>query len=207
MCLIVLVKKKADAISYQDFPNKSISQPMKPSYLSHTTSMPSTGSLVKRSVTHDLTTYLVNAQKINNMCLLISAPNWSHGHTTPWLLGTLALNELALPQLPTGLQTAETIFQHVFKTFGFLEDIGSDRGPQFISRVWWDFMEKLGITVSLTSGYHPQANGQMERMNQEIGYLRTYCQDNENDWVRFLPWVEYTQIWTLALTWHPSNVF
>lgn len=55
-------------------------------------------------------------------------------------------------------------------------------------------MEKLGATVSLTSGYHPQANGQTERMNQEIGrYLRTYCQDNQNDWVHFLPWVEYAQ--------------
>lgn len=30
-------------------------------------------------------------------------------------------------------------------------------------------MEKLGITVSLTSDYHPQANGQEESANQEIG--------------------------------------
>lgn len=55
-------------------------------------------------------------------------------------------------------------------------------------------MEKLGVTVSVTSAYHPQANSQTERMNQEIGCdLRTYCLDNQNDWVRFLPWVEYGQ--------------
>lgn len=45
----------------------------------------------------------------------------------------------------------------------------SDRGPQFTSRLWKAFMEKLGVTVSLTSGFHPQSNGQFERINQEIG--------------------------------------
>lgn len=55
-------------------------------------------------------------------------------------------------------------------------------------------MEKLGITVSLTSGYHPQANGQAEHLNQEIGsYLRTYYNSNLNEWVCFLPLAEYAQ--------------
>ena len=35
-------------------------------------------------------------------------------------------------------------------------------------------MEKLGVTVSLTSGYRPQSNGQVERINQELGrFLRS----------------------------------
>ncbi|KAI4889192.1 hypothetical protein NFI96_012963 [Prochilodus magdalenae] len=50
------------------------------------------------------------------------------------------------------------------------ENIVSDRGTQFTSQVWSAFMERLGVSVSLTSGYHPQANGQCERMNQELGY-------------------------------------
>lgn len=58
--------------------------------------------------------------------------------------------------------------------YGIPEDIVSDQGPQFISKVWRNIMDKLGITASLTSGYHPQANGQMEHINQEIRcYLRT----------------------------------
>ncbi|XP_038818482.1 uncharacterized protein LOC120019232 [Salvelinus namaycush] len=41
-------------------------------------------------------------------------------------------------------------------------------------------MEKLGVTVSLTSGYRPQSNRQVERMNQELGrFLRSHCQDRE----------------------------
>ncbi|KAK3548859.1 hypothetical protein QTP70_021279 [Hemibagrus guttatus] len=70
---------------------------------------------------------------------------------------------------PTAMQTAEAMFQHVFRNFGLPEDIVSDRGPQFTSRVWGALCAQLGISVSLSSGYHPQSNGQAERLNQEIG--------------------------------------
>lgn len=39
-----------------------------------------------------------------------------------------------------------------------IEDVVSDL--QFLSWVWGSFMENLGVTLSLTSGYHPQSNGQ-----------------------------------------------
>lgn len=52
----------------------------------------------------------------------------------------------------------------------------SDRGPQFTSQVWNSSLEKLGATVSLTSGYHPQASGQVEMVNQEVGqFLKNFC--------------------------------
>lgn len=41
------------------------------------------------------------------------------------------------------------------------------------------------------SGYHPWSNRENE---QKIGrYLKTYCSDNQGDWARYLPWVEYAQ--------------
>lgn len=53
-------------------------------------------------------------------------------------------------------------------------------------------MEKLGESISLTSRYHLQANGQVERANQEIrSFLRTFCANRLEDWAQFLPWVEY----------------
>ncbi len=70
----------------------------------------------------------------------------------------------------------------------------SDRGPQFILRVWKAFFSLLGVTVSLTSGYHPQSNGQTERKIQEVGrFLRTFCHGHQNSWNQFLGWAEYTQ--------------
>ena len=75
---------------------------------------------------------------------------------------------IPLPGLPTALQTAEALFTHVFWHYGVPEDIVSDRGPQFTSRVWRAFMERLGVSVSLTSGFHPESNGQVERINQDV---------------------------------------
>ncbi|KAK3558123.1 hypothetical protein QTP86_009876 [Hemibagrus guttatus] len=79
---------------------------------------------------------------------------------------------IPLKGLPTTMQTAEVMFQHVFRNFGLPEDIVSDQGPQFTSRVWGSLCAQLGIGVSLSSGYQPQSNGQAEHLNQEI---RSYC--------------------------------
>lgn len=69
------------------------------------------------------------------------------------------------------------------------EDIVSDCGPQFISQVWHSFFQLLRISVSLSSGYHPQTNGQTERKIQEIWrYLRSYCHKHQHDWSCFLSW-------------------
>lgn len=77
--------------------------------------------------------------------------------------------------LPTAMETAMQLFTHVWRNFGIPEDIISDQGPQFISRLWTEFCRRLDVNVSLTSGCHPQSNGQVERLNQELGcYLRSY---------------------------------
>ncbi|KAG1925135.1 retrotransposable element [Pimephales promelas] len=119
----------------------------------------------------------------NHTCILVVVDRFSK-----------ACKLIPLPGLPTALETAEALFQHIFRNFGIPEDVVSDRGPQFISRVWKAFFNLLGVTVSLTSGYHPQSNGQTERKIQEIGrYLRLYCHDHQDCWSRFLPWAEYAQ--------------
>ncbi|KAJ8002314.1 hypothetical protein DPEC_G00178590 [Dallia pectoralis] len=119
------------------------------------------------------------------------------GHTTVLVVVdrfSKACRFLPLRGLPTALQTAEALFTHVFRHYGVPEDIVSDRGPQFTSSVWRAFMKRLGVSVSLTSGYHPEANGQVERVNQDLGrFLRSYCQDRPGEWAEFLPWAEYAQ--------------
>ncbi|KAL0173711.1 hypothetical protein M9458_029679 [Cirrhinus mrigala] len=121
----------------------------------------------------------------------------SNGYTTILVIidrFSKACRLIPLKGLPTSMDTAQALFHHVFRCYGLPEDIVSDRGTQFTSQVWRSFCKLLDINVSLTSGYHPQANGQVERLNQEIGrYLRTYCSREQHRWSEFLPWTEYAQ--------------
>lgn len=57
---------------------------------------------------------------------------------------------------PKALETADLLVREVFRLFGILEDIVLDRGLQFTSQVCRAFFSKLGVNVSLTSGYHPK---------------------------------------------------
>ncbi|KAG1925616.1 retrotransposable element [Pimephales promelas] len=101
---------------------------------------------------------------------------------------------IPLKGLPTAFNTAELLVEHVFRNFCIPEDIVSDRGPQFISRVWRAFFTLMNVTVSLSSGYHPQTNGQTERKIQDIGrFLRAFCHSNQNIWSKYLIWAEYAQ--------------
>lgn len=75
---------------------------------------------------------------------------------TDWFSKSLCL--VPLPCLPTTFEMAELIFNHVLCYVGVTAVTVSNWGPDFTSRVWKSFTEKLGVSMSLKSGYHPQAN-------------------------------------------------
>lgn len=48
-----------------------------------------------------------------------------------------------------------------------------------------------GTTLSLSSAYHPETDGQTENVNKVIEmYLRSTVQENPKSWIDLLPWVE-----------------
>lgn len=97
-----------------------------------------------------------------------------------------------LPKLPSAKETAEALLNHVCRVFGFPRNVLSDRGPQFVAQFWRAFCQLMGATVSLTSGYHPQTNGQSERLNQDLETgLRCLASQNPASWSRYVLWVEY----------------
>ena len=97
-----------------------------------------------------------------------------------------------LPKLPSAKETAQVVLEQVFKIHGLPRDIVSDRGPQFASVFWKEFCRLIGATASLTSGFHPQSNGQSERFNQELEKsLRCMTSRNPRSWSQQLLWVEY----------------
>ncbi|KAK3527130.1 hypothetical protein QTP86_012743 [Hemibagrus guttatus] len=80
---------------------------------------------------------------------------------------------IPLKGLPTAMQSAEAMFQHIFRNFSLPEDIVSDRGLQFTSRVWGSLCARLGIGVSLSSGYH-RSRREQHRWYTDIGKEELY---------------------------------
>jgi len=66
---------------------------------------------------------------------------------------------------------------NVWKLHGLLESVVSDRGPQFAVELTKELNRMLGIKMKLSMVFHPQTDGQTERMNQELEqYLRFFIE-------------------------------
>jgi len=57
----------------------------------------------------------------------------------------------------------------IWKLHGIPKKILSNRGLQFTSKFMEELTKALGTKRQLSMAYHPQTDGQMERINQEIG--------------------------------------
>jgi len=58
---------------------------------------------------------------------------------------------------------------------GLPENIISDRGVWFVAGMMRQLNNLLGIQTKLSTAYHPQTDGQTERINQELEqYLRVF---------------------------------
>ncbi len=64
----------------------------------------------------------------------------------------------------------------------------SDKGVQFSSAVWGELCATLGISHRLTTAYHPQANGLVERFHRQLKDALRARLDGQ-DWPSHLPWV------------------
>ena len=70
-----------------------------------------------------------------------------------------------------------------FTRFGFSKEIQSDRGINFTSNLFAKAMKDLNIYHIVSSAYHPQSQGALERHHQTLKrVLRTYCQTHGKDW-------------------------
>ncbi|KAL0187881.1 hypothetical protein M9458_014980, partial [Cirrhinus mrigala] len=108
-----------------------------------------------------------------------------------------AVHLVVLTGLPSAKSTAELILEHVVRLHGFPKDIVSDRGPQFTAKFW----RLVGTTSSLSSGYHPQTNGQTERANQQLErFLQCFAGEHQRSWASYLMWAELSNNLHTSLT-------
>lgn len=89
--------------------------------------------------------------------------------------------------------TATLLLDHVMRNYGLPKQIISDRGPQFASKVMQEILTKLGVESTMSTAYHPQTDGETERVNQEVEqYLRAFCNHQQNNWVSLIPFAEFS---------------
>ncbi|GKE33555.1 putative reverse transcriptase domain-containing protein [Tanacetum coccineum] len=100
--------------------------------------------------------------------------------------------------LPTKkTDTMEKLTQHYLKEIvcrhGVPISIILDRDSHFTSRFWKSLQKSLGISLDLSTAYHPQTDGQRERTIQTLeDMLRACVIDFGSSWDRHLPLVEFS---------------
>ncbi|XP_024136818.1 uncharacterized protein LOC112151925 [Oryzias melastigma] len=78
----------------------------------------------------------------------------------------------------------------LFSRVGIPDEILTDQGTNFTSRLMKLFQKQLGITAIKTTPYHPQTNGMVERFNQTLKrMLQKFVSDTGKDWDRWLPFL------------------
>ena len=89
-------------------------------------------------------------------------------------------------------ELAIAFINHVWRLHGLPWSIVSDWDPIFTRRFCSAILKISNIRADLSTAYHPQTDGQTERVNQILEYyLRCYCNWDQSDWVDLLLLAEF----------------
>lgn len=108
-----------------------------------------------------------------------------------WLL-TIMCSVTRFPEaIPLRKITAPVIVKALmgfFSLFGFPKTIQTDRGTNFMSRVFAQAMRQLAVHHVTSSPYHPQTQGALERFHQTLkSMLKCFCLEFQRDWDEGVP--------------------
>src|SRR5215470_675569 len=88
--------------------------------------------------------------------------------------------------------SARLYLHYVWKLHGLPESAMSDHSTQFIVEFMRKLYRLLGIHLASSTVYHPQMDGQTERVNQELEqYVHLFVNERQNDWDELLPLGEF----------------
>jgi hypothetical protein len=92
----------------------------------------------------------------------------------------------------TALQVAQAYMDNIYKLHGLPESIVSDRDRIFTSTLWRELFKLSDTQLLMSSSYHPQTDGQTERLNQCLeNFLRCSVHSCPKQWSKWLPMAEF----------------
>lgn len=99
---------------------------------------------------------------------------------------------VALSHPYTALSIAQLYMNHIYKLHGLPQVIISDRDKVFTSHFWQELFRLSDTTLNMSSSYHPQTDGQTERLNQCLEtYLRCMVNTCPAKWSQWLALAEF----------------
>ena len=131
-------------------------------------------------ITIDLITQLPESNGFNAICVIVCRL-LKQAHFLP-ITNNFSSKDLA-----------QLLFDRIYPLHGLLLQVISDRGIQFAAELFQEWCKLLGIESAMSTAYHPQTDGQTERVNQEVEqYLRIYVNHHQDNWVDWLSIVEFS---------------
>ncbi|CAN6249028.1 unnamed protein product [Urochloa humidicola] len=109
----------------------------------------------------------------------------------------------------TASSVASVFMQEVYRLHGMPKVIISDRDRVFTNQLWKALFALAQVQLSMSSSYHPQSDGQTERVNQCMEtFLRCFVHACPSKWVDWIYLAEYwyNTSWHSALGFSPFEV-
>jgi transposase InsO family protein len=130
------------------------------------------------------------------MDFIVGLPRTESSYDSIWVIVdrlTKVAHFIPIKTTYSGPQLAELYMSKIVCLHGVTKKIVSDRGTQFTLMFWERLHETLGTQLRFSSAYHPQTNGQNERVNQILDdMLRACALQYGRSWDKSLPYVEFS---------------
>ncbi|WVZ81602.1 hypothetical protein U9M48_028957, partial [Paspalum notatum var. saurae] len=92
----------------------------------------------------------------------------------------------------TAPSVAQQFLHHVYRLHGLPATIVTDWDKIFTSHFWRELFRLAGVNLNMTFSYHPQSDGQTERLNQTMEtYLRCFVNACPSKWIQWISQAEY----------------
>jgi transposase InsO family protein len=131
-----------------------------------------------------------------DMDFIVGLPRTQRGYDSIWVIVnrlTKVAHFLPVKTTYSSARLAELYMERIVSLHGVSKKIVSDWGTQFTSHYWQKIHESLGTKLNFSTTYHPQTDGQTERINQILeDMLRACALQYGTSWDKSLPYAEFS---------------